>query len=111
MVDDATDWQVELRLVKINLPVWFDRTVKKSLAAVFLRWLLGLAIMFFMNSISQYLSFSDSLPFPTLIGLLSPNTTTSPMEFCTKAFVSVEISCELELCGNIGLSSSLAGNA
>lgn len=32
-------------------------------------------------------------------------------EFCTKAFVSVEISCELELCGNIGLSSSLAGNA
>lgn len=33
------------------------------------------------------------------------------MEFCTKAFVSVEISCELELCGNIGLSSSLAGNA
>lgn len=33
------------------------------------------------------------------------------MEFCTKAFVSVEISCELELYGNIGLSSSLAGNA
>lgn len=33
------------------------------------------------------------------------------LEFCTKAFVSVEISCELELCGNIGLSSSLAGNA
>jgi len=36
---------------------------------------------------------------------------THTLQFCTKAFAFEEISFELDLYGNIGLNSSLAGNA